>query len=157
MVRRNPSRTSGWKLLVLAAALTGCTSATEIDRIALEHVREAEQLWQQAGPPATYTMVVRRVTVADPLARPVRVHVNGTQITSAVYTDNDAAVPAGVREQLRTVPGYFQMIRDLIGQPLADLTFDFHPQYGYATEIRVDYDRSRFDDDVQILITDMAF
>jgi hypothetical protein len=156
MPSRNLTRPGGWKLLLVAAVAGGCTSATAVDRNFLDEVREAERLWQQAGPPATYSMVVRRVTVADPLPRPIRLHVSGNRITAATYLDGEP-VPQAIRDQQRTVEGLFQYIRELIGRRPAHLEFEFHRQYGYPTEIRVDFDRSRFDDDIQILVTDMTF
>jgi hypothetical protein len=155
--RRNLSRIAGWNLLVLAAVVGGCTSSTAVDRDFLNQVGEAEQLWRQAGPPATYSMVARRVSVADPLPRPIGLQVSGDQIMSAIYTDTGEPVPQSVRAQQRTIEGLFQYIRDLIGQRPAALEIEFHRQYGYPTEIRVDFDRSRFDDDFQILVTDVTF
>jgi hypothetical protein len=157
MIRRNPSRRVGWKLLVLAAAVGGCTSATAVDRDFLNQVNDAEQLWRQAGPPATYSMIVRRVSVSDPLPRPIRLQVSGGRIEAATYADVGDPVPQSVRDQQRTVEGLFQYSRDLIGRRPAALEFEFHRQYGYPTEIKVDFDRTRFDDDFQILVNDVVF
>jgi hypothetical protein len=138
---------------LLALALSGCTSATDVDRFALEQLAEAESLWAQTGPPQAYSMHVTRITPDDPTPRLVRLQVVGSQITSAVYDDTEEPVPAAVLAVHRTVEGLFALVREAILSSATDLQIQYNIQYGYPAEVRIQYGRTQLSDFVLITVS----
>lgn len=114
---------------------------------ARENLRLARQKWSNSAD--SYSMFFSsRCNNCDSTETKVRVVDN--VIVSVTYTTNEQDVRSDTNQ--RTVLEMFDLIEDALEQNAAVVDVTYDPTFGYPTKTVVDYDPSRPEDDVSVVI-----
>lgn len=138
--------------LVLASTLFlgGCTNISEVTDQILE---SSKQLWATEGPPSYTLILLRGCTCAGPNSA-ITIEVRNKVVVSRAYPDGTPLEPQWASEY-PDVPGLFAFIDLTRAQNVYSWGAEYHPVYGYPTDIRVNYDPGRTSDDYVYIVNDM--
>ena len=114
--------------VVIAGALIGCSSSTDVSAAAKASLDRHQALWgQRAFSSYTFDLDLQDVSFASN----VHIAVNGTTVTSVI--DKSTGQPPAVNYQYPTVDDLFATAQATFGQKNTTLQMDFNEQYGYPT------------------------
>jgi hypothetical protein len=157
MMRTLRSAAYALTLMAVTLLLAGCSGilGPREDDTLRELLNTREAMWQQKGFPS-YTMSVMRIAHDTPSLREVVLHVQAGQIQSAEYADTGEPLSAAARAEYLTVQGMFNLIRDALGRTIASISVNYDPEYGFPTEILIDYDVRRNTDDIYFGVSELT-
>jgi hypothetical protein len=142
--------------LAITIALAACDVVAPGRDYTLLHQLEAnEQRWQERRP-TRYSMTMQVTTLVAESPPTVILTVTGHDITSIVLADTGEPYTTTGALPFPTVEGVFDIIRDALNRRVPIIFVTYDPEYGYPTQLQIDYDPRRRDDDVIIIISDFT-
>lgn len=115
-------------LSLAAAACTGSGS----DAPEQHQLDSALQTYESHEPDAYSFTYSRSCGECDPQSvQPIRISVSNDHITSAVYVETEAAVPASVSANLKTLRGLFDTVQRMIDDDAASVVVTYDVELGY--------------------------
>ncbi|BBD64412.1 hypothetical protein NIES4072_19250 [Nostoc commune NIES-4072] len=122
---------------------------------ALEQFKSNSRLWRQKNI-SNYRYEFTRSCFCFPKAtEPVIIEVRNGVTTSITYKYSKHPVDTGLFEKYNTIPKLFNIIRNALIQRADNLTVQYNPTLGYPTQINIDYDKQRTDDEIFITISNL--
>jgi len=131
-------------LLVLTACGDGFLSSTRF----VASLRAARARWESRGIDS-YELTVRRLCFCA-FVEPVRVKVLDGVIVSRTVVSSGEPVPEVYASSYPDVPGLFAIVEQA-SIDADEFDTDFDPDYGYPTEISIDWIENAVDDEVVYL------
>jgi hypothetical protein len=152
-------RTAALGLLVIgiAASLSACDVFGPRGDVLRDQLRRSEDRWNAAGAPTTYTMTVLQVTDADPDPEAVLLDVVGGVIVAGVTVEDGVPLSSAVLANYRTVPALFGLIREALDKRAPAIAVNYHDDYGYPTELFIDFNQNTTSDDIYVAVTALSF
>lgn len=140
--------------VVLAILLsTGCsnTLAPEQDTLSAARARWASV---SINP---YVFVQQRSCFCGPSTlRPIQVEVVGGIVNSAVYRDTGEPVTQPL-STISTIDDLFDEVQDAIDRGAFSLNATYDAQYGFPTDVSIDYDQMIEDEEMAFRVTELQF
>ncbi len=135
---------------LVISPLVACDSITGVDDLSRAQ-SELDRNWNrfQASAPLSYSYVVHvQCECSSDVTRPVVVWVDRGSIEYLLYEDDGRPVPFSVASSFPSAEQLFDVIQDGIDRraDYVDVTYD--PTFGYPTDVYIDYDRRRVDDEL---------
>lgn len=120
----------------------------------LAELERAERAWERAGL-ASYTYAVERLCFCAPDGRgPVRVRVEGGEVTGRAYVDSGGPVPGPLAESFPAVEGLFEILRSALDAGAHDVRVTYHPQLGLPVDFFIDYRQEMADEELGMHVTE---
>jgi hypothetical protein len=139
--------------LPLALSTAACTDTVPPEQEALELARTT---WADQAPGAYRFTWQRSCECAPEATRAIVIEVTGEQISSALYVDDETAVPADVRMYLHTIDGVFAKIQSAIDEGAHAIHVEYDATMGYPRSVAIDYSAHIADEELSLLISDLA-
>jgi hypothetical protein len=137
---------------LLLPTLVACDSITGTDDLSREQSR-LDRNWDrfQSAAPLSYSYVVR-VNCECPtgITRPVTVWVDRGSIEYLLYEDDGSPVPLSYASSFPSAEQLFDAIQDGIDRRADLIEVDYDATYGYPTNVYIDYDRNRTDEELSL-------
>jgi hypothetical protein len=112
------------------------------------------QLWRKQKS-RNYRYQVSKSCFCVPEARgPVKVTVRRGRTTS-VTDAQGKPVKREFFNQYDTVPELFNVIEDAIAKKASSVNVQYHPQFGYPTQINIDYDSQMADEELYLTVENL--
>jgi hypothetical protein len=142
-------------LLVLAVLpLAGCdTFGSGNNEFLRDQLTRAEQTWDSAGSD-DYTLVLTRRCDCGGDPREVALEVVADEVVGGIYTDTSEPLDAAELGQHVTVKGMFDLAHDAVDRRVPIVLVQYNQEFGYIDDLTINYDRSRGDDDILIVVSD---
>lgn len=137
-------------IVPFAACDTFGSSNTEFLR---EQLTRAEQRWDSAGS-ADYTLIVTRRCDCGVEPRQVSLDVVADEIVSGMYADASEPLDAAALAQYVTINEMFDLAHDALSRRVPVILLEYNQQFGYIDDLVINYDQSRVDDDILIVVHD---
>ena len=138
--------------VLLLPALAACDSITGTDDLSREQSR-LDRNWDrfQSVAPLSYSYVVRvNCECPTDVTRPVTVWVDRGSIEYLFYEDDGRPVPLSYASSFPSAEQLFDTIQDGIDRRADQIEVDYDPTYGYPTNVYIDYDRNRADEELSL-------
>lgn len=119
-------------------------------------LNEAQRRWAAYRPPSYSYTLVRHCFCAPEFARPSSVLVVNGSVTDVRFVDDGTQVRAELRDRYPTIDQLFEIIRAARDGNAYQLLVTYHPELGYPTQIRIDYQRLTADDEITYLASDVV-
>ena len=137
---------------LLLPVLAACDSITGTDDLSREQSR-LDRNWDrfQSAAPLSYSYVVRvNCECPTEITRPVTVWVDRGSIEYLLYEDNGQPVPLSYANSFPSAEQLFDAVQDGIDRRADLIEVDYDPTYGYPTNVYIDYDRTRVDEELSL-------
>ena len=137
---------------LLLPALAACDNITGTDDLSREQSR-LDRNWDrfQSAAPLSYSYVVRvNCECPTDVTRPVTVWVDRGSIEYLFYEDTGQPVPLSYASSFPSAEQLFDVIQDGIDRRADQIEVDYDPMYGYPTNVYIDYDRNRVDEELSL-------
>ena len=121
----------------------------------LNQLKVAEARWAANGAASYSYVLVSQCNCPAPLPD-VRVTVTNNAVSSVVYADSDEPVPASQLSQYRTLPAYFDLVRDAITRRVPQFHVAYDEQRGFVDQLVINYDLTTASDDVWLQMNGFA-
>jgi hypothetical protein len=142
-------------LVSLAVLGPACTSAGTDNR-QTEDLDAARMRFTRPARPS-YSFTWQQSCFCGPdQSRPIRISVVGGTLSTAAYVDDHQPVSAGVKSNLRTIQGVFDLIEQSIANHIDEVNATFDPAIGYPTHVAIDFDKGAADDEMTLTLTSFA-
>lgn len=128
--------------------LAACDSlGSDNSSFLLEQLIRAEATWADNGSPDYTMLATRRCDCGvDPVQ--VELTVVANEIVAATYVFDGADVDPGDWDQYPTITEMFALVRDAVNRKVPAIIVGYDQEFGYVNDLVINYDRTRFDDDV---------
>jgi hypothetical protein len=141
-------------VLALALGLHACSLLPfESGETTRERLREARALWERQGI-RSYRYTVAMTCFCPPeRVGPVVVEVRDGATVSVTSANQGRTVAPGAFAGLDTVEELFAFIEQGLGKKPDETRTEYHPELGYPTAVRFDYERNAIDEENGILVS----
>lgn len=117
---------------------------------ATRKLHAAERKWKH-NRPEHYAYTLQRSCFCLPDARkPVEIRVFRNQVKQATVLPEGTPLPANLRDNAMTIDQLFDKIQDAISRNAASVEVSYDAQYGFPTNISIDYDRMMADEELYL-------
>ena len=131
------------------ADVTRINAATGLSEAARQ-LQAAETKWQQIKP-VHYAYTLQRSCFCTPEVRkPIEIRVFRGKVQQATVLPNGTPLPADRQASALTIDDLFLKIHDAIDRNAASLSVTYDPQYGFPTNISIDYERMMADEELAL-------
>jgi len=146
MTRSAPHRFLG--ILALLSLLGGCADVgPEVGGLA-EEVAQHRRIWEARGQ-STYLFELERQCFCGTEARgPVRVTVEGNQVTGRIYSDTGTAVPEPFADLFPSVDGLFDILEDALARSAERVEVTWDDESGVPLSFFIDYSVTMADEEL---------
>jgi hypothetical protein len=146
--------------IALTLPLLLCAPACDLfepepNPLLLDQLEIAEERWEANGA-ASYSYVLARPCNCAAQLPDVRVTVTNHAVTSVVYVDTEEPLPAGELSQYRTLPAYFDVVRDAIRRRVPQFHAAYDEDRGFIEQLLINYDVTTSTDDISLVISDFT-
>lgn len=141
-------------LILAVLPFAGCdTFGSSNSDFLRQQLTRAEQRWDSAGS-NDYTLVLTRRCDCGVQPRQVALEVVADEIVSGMYTDTSEPLDAAALGQNLTVNGMFDLAHDAVDRRVPIVLVQYNQEFGYIDDLVINYDQTRVDDDVLIVVDD---
>ncbi|WP_199332923.1 DUF6174 domain-containing protein [Nostoc sp. FACHB-190] len=113
------------------------------------------QLWNQQKL-NNYRFTFSRSCFCLPKAtQPVVITVRNNQVASITPVNNNEPVDTELFQQYNSIPKLFGIIDDAIAKKASSLNVKYDPQFGYPTQINIDYNQQIADEEIYLTISNL--
>lgn len=137
---------------LLAVALAGCSSLTDINDDSLEAARAK---WQ-ANQPAAYSFALERACVCNGPTVPIVIEVRNQVVVSRTYQDSGNPLEAEFASSFPRVEGLFDIIEKASRDKVFSWTAEFDNTFGFPQTIEINPSPATADDDIMYFVTDFT-
>lgn len=157
MFARRRSRLFALPLFLLALGTAGCDvfGLGADDSVLSDQLRRAEQRWQQRAI-TSYEMTMQVARLNSEEAPLIRIVVENGQVVSRTNVQTGQVLTGSEAAGYLSIQGVFDLIREALGQRVPAIFVIYDEDYGFPTDLHIDYDQRRLSDDILILITDFS-
>lgn len=146
MTRSAPHRFSG--ILAVLCLLGGCADVgPELGGLA-EEVAQHRRMWEARGQSAYVYELERQCFCGVEARGPVRVTVEGNQVTGRIYSDSGGAVPEPFAHLFPTVDGLFDILEDALARSAERVEVTWDDESGFPWSFFIDYSVTMADEEL---------
>jgi hypothetical protein len=84
----------------------------------------------------------------------VRIRVEDGVAVEWTYVDTESPLPPSARPRFPTVGGLFDILRAAYAEDAHDVDVSYDPDFGYPTELSIDYDEQVADEELGMRVTE---
>jgi hypothetical protein len=141
-------------LLLAILPSAGCdTFGSNNSDFLRQQLTRAEQRWDSAGS-NDYTLVLTRRCDCGVEPRQVALEVVANEVVGGMYTDTSEPLDATSLSQQMTVDEMFDLAHDAVDRRVPIVLVQYNQEFGYIDDLVINYDQTRVDDDVLIVVDD---
>ncbi|MBD2537157.1 hypothetical protein H6G97_51465 [Nostoc flagelliforme FACHB-838] len=142
----------GLSLPVMSQSSIEIAQSPASQNLNLRRLKFNRNLWNQQNIP-NYRYTFSNGCFCIPEARgPVVIEVRNGQTTSITSVATGQPVDSRYFQQYKTIPQLFNVIQDAINRKASSLSVQYAPQFGYPTQIDIDYNSQIADEEVYLRI-----
>jgi Family of unknown function (DUF6174) len=135
-----------------APAISYTTVEIAQKKPAIANFRKYRRLWNQQNI-RNYSYVLSNSCFCIPEARgPVLITVKHGITTSITSVETGQPVNPEFFERYKAIPKLFDVIADAIAHKASNLDVQYNPQFGYLTQINIDYNSQQADEELYLTI-----
>jgi len=143
--------------LVLALAGAGCLSTDPTAKSQTEIDLDNNRMLFAQDPRMSYQFTWQQSCFCpEDTIRPIRITVSGTNLTNAVYVSDQQPVSAAVRDTLKTIPGVFELIRQMLQRDADEIRVEYDASLHYPTSVFIDITKNASDEEMDLHLSDFT-
>ena len=113
-------------------------------------LQAAETKWRQLKPKHYAYTLQRSCFCAPEVRKPIEIRVFRGKVQQATVLPDGTPLPADRQYSALTIDDLFKTIHDAIDRNAASLSVTYDPQYGFPTNISIDYNRMMADEELSL-------